>query len=402
MSPRSGGPTSTSPPSPPSGRFVARPPQARGPIARDVFTLLPLPGGARDHPLRGRGEEDARASARPAVRRPGAGRSGSASRSSSSASRSCASASSAGSPGSASPRPCSRSWSRSCSTVRTRSSTLGVVIVDPRALGRAGDRAAARGARRDQGRIAASSSQDVVRAQHGPLRITTGRSAVGDDASEAVSMPGDEPHTARRATGHARCRGRWSSRRASRAASSRGARPRGGPRGTRLPPDRRAAGSRGSAGGRLGRRHAPPTGRSVSPRRTAAPVGAASPGALEALECRSNERADRLEHVAALLHENGRELERAEAATRFPITVGRHGERRVRIVRRGIDAERDDECLARMRARGLDEAVDTARARRRRPTRARAGRSGSPLRPRRRTRGSAGTIPPPDRRAPTL
>ena len=74
-----------------------------------------------------------------------------------------------------------------------------------------------------------------------------------------------------------------------------------------------------------------PSGRVLArPVGRAAPVGAASPGAPEALERRSNERTDRLEHVAALLHEDGRELERAEAATRFPITVGRHGERRVR------------------------------------------------------------------------
>ena len=147
------------------------------------------------------------------------------------------------------------------------------------------------------------------------------------------------------------------------------------------------------AGGRLGRRHAPPTGRSVSPRRRAAPVGAVLICALEAFECRSNERADRLEHVAALLHEDGRELERAEAAPRFPIAVGSDGERRVGIVRGGIDAERDDERLAPMRRARPRQGGRHRRARRRRSTRVRAGRSDSPLRPRRRTRGSAGTIP---------
>ena len=176
---------------------------------------------------------------------------------------------------------------------------------------------------------------------------------------------------------------------------------RGWLRSIEAPPDRRAAGTRCSAGGRLGRRHAPPTGRTVSPRRRAAPVGAVSPGALEAFECRPNERPDRLEHVPALLHDDRRELRRAEAASRLPIPVRAHVERRVRIVRRRHRRRARRRvprfaCSARPRTSG-----DTARATRRRPSPGASGTFRFALRRRRRTRGSAGTIRLQDRRAPT-
>ena len=101
--------------------------RARAARARRLH-VLPLPGRARDHPLRRRGEEDARASARSALGAPVAGLSGSASRSSSAGSRSCASASFAGSPGSGSRPRESRSSSRSLLDGTDAIVTLAVVI----------------------------------------------------------------------------------------------------------------------------------------------------------------------------------------------------------------------------------------------------------------------------------
>src|SRR5207248_11129038 len=56
-----------------------------------------------------------------------------------------------------------------------------------------------------------------------------------------------------------------------------------------------------------------------------------------------DERADRREVVAALLHDDGREPERAENTAGLAVARGCHLERALGVAGRGVDAERDDE-----------------------------------------------------------
>ena len=120
---------------------------------------------------------------------------------------------------------------------------------------------------------------------------------------------------------------------------------------------------------------------------------------LEALRARARRR---FEHVAAFLHDDGREVELAQRGVPPRGSRLRHRERRVRVIRGGVDAERDDERLAAMLARGGDEPVDSREprvvtgSRRERDVRFAACAASRP-----RSRGSAETSPPRDRRAPT-
>ena len=64
-----------------------------------------------------------------------------------------------------------------------------------------------------------------------------------------------------------------------------------------------------------------------------------------------DELADRLEVVAALLDDHGRQAEGAERAARRAVAVGGHPQRALGVAGGGVDAERDDERLA-PRSRG--------------------------------------------------
>ncbi len=180
-------------------------------------------------------------------------------------------------------------------------------------------------------------------------------------AVSCAASPGAAPE--------ARLRSLRASRPARRAASSRAApAPEARRRGLQRPCPV-AGRSRAPARGRSGRRPAQRSGIRGRPRRRGASV---APTLLDALEHRAHERPNRVEHVSTLLHEDGRDAERAEPAAGLAEAVLGHVERRVRIAAGCVHPERDDERLAPVRAGGSHEPVDAreprlvARARRER------------------------------------
>ena len=107
----------------------------------------------------------------------------------------------------------------------------------------------------------------------------------------------------------------------------------------------------------------------------------ASASLLEPGERLAHERADRGQVVAALLHDDGRQAERAERAAGRAEAVARDLERALGVAGRGVDAERDDERLRRRARAPIPRARRRPRARPRRPCPAAAAGCGS--RPRR-------------------
>ena len=127
---------------------------------------------------------------------------------------------------------------------------------------------------------------------------------------------------------------------------------------------------------------------------------------LDALERRDDQLADRVEVVAALLDDRGRQPESAEQLAGGAVALGGDLERALGIAAGGVDAERDDEAARAGRAGELAERRRPPPATGRRRSRARAAGSGSRprrrrRRARRRSRGSGGTSRRRGRRGPS-